>query len=234
MLGLNRDVIGDKGDEMLSYILCDVEGTTTDIRFVHNELFPFAARGLEDFFESNPAELKHSAKALDCSHSEVVSKLKMLIDQDVKDVELKRIQGLIWKQGYVSGDLKGHVYKDVRPAFEYWTQTGYRIGIYSSGSVQAQKLIYGYSKAGDLTPYLSDHFDLAVGFKYESSSYQNICTQLELKAKQILFLSDVEAELDAASAVGMNTVRLFRDGLESSDHRTATDFNQVQRLMRAL
>ena len=219
---------------MLSYILCDVEGTTTDIRFVHDELFPFAARGLGAFYEANPSELERSAERLNCPTYEVVLQLKRLIEQDVKDVELKRVQGLIWKKGYASGELKGHVYEDVLPAFKRWTEAGYRIGIYSSGSVRAQKLIYGHSKSGDLTSYLNDHFDLAVGFKYESSSYRNICAQLELEAKEILFLSDVEAELDAASAAGVHTVRLFRGELEDSAHRTATDFYQVHKLMKDL
>ncbi|MBM75502.1 MAG: acireductone synthase [Proteobacteria bacterium] len=215
----------------MSYILCDVEGTTTDIQFVHQKLFPFAAQRIEGFFKEHPTQLKLSANALSCSKEDVVLKLKKMIEDDVKDAELKRVQGLIWKEGYSSGKLKGHVYGDVLPAFEHWVASGYRIGIYSSGSIQAQKLIYGHSVAGDLTHFLSDHFDLGVGYKYEASSYQNICLKLQMEASDVLFLSDVEAELDAASSVGMKTVRLFRDGVEETAHRFAEDFQQVQKLL---
>ena len=167
---------------MIQYILCDVEGTTTDIQFVHKELFPFAYQNLASFFETHPEEQKKSAGHFSIQPQQLIAHLKSLIENDIKDKELKRIQGLIWQQGYQKQALQGHVYPDVKPAFERWTNRGLTIGIYSSGSVQAQKLIYGHSIAGDLRSYLCDHFDLAVGYKYEPESYQVIATALAIPA----------------------------------------------------
>ena len=211
----------------VQYILCDVEGTTTDIRFVHNELFPFARAKLGAFFAENPEEQKQSAKALDCTPQEVVAKLESLIDADVKDAELKRIQGKIWSVGYASGELKGHVYDDVPAAFARWVEQGKTVGIYSSGSVQAQKLIYGNSIAGDMCMYLSNHFDLKQGYKYEVQSYHNIVAELGIDPSSILFLSDVEAELDAAQRVGIQTIRLFRDEVFETKHDWKKDFTEI-------
>jgi enolase-phosphatase E1 len=212
---------------MITYILCDVEGTTTDIRFVHDILFPYAQKNMVQFYSSNPIELKRSATNLNTDEEKVVQLLHKFIEQDVKDPELKRIQGLIWQQGYACGTLQGHVYPDVLPAFKRWSKEDLQIGIYSSGSVWAQKLIYGHSIEGDLTTYIQDHFDLAVGFKYEPSSYETISTRLGIASKKILFLSDVEAELNAARLSGMQTIRLFRDEIETTDHQWTVDFTKI-------
>ena len=211
----------------VQYILCDVEGTTTDIRFVHNELFPFARAKIGSFFADHPEEQAQSALVLNCAPQDVVAQLKALIDADVKDAELKRIQGKIWAVGYASGDLKGHVYDDVPAAFSRWVAQGKTLGIYSSGSVQAQKLIYGNSIAGDMCVYLSHHFDLKQGYKYEAKSYQNIVSEIEMEPSRILFLSDVEAELDAAKRVGLHTIRLFRDNIEETKHDWKIDFREI-------
>ena len=218
----------------IQYILCDVEGTTTDIQFVHQELFPYARTALPQFFASNPQEREKSAQILGVSVQEVVVTLQDYIDRDVKDAELKRIQGKIWAIGYANGELKGHVYTDVPNAFARWTKAGKTLGIYSSGSVRAQKLIYGHSIAGDLTVYLTHHFDLAQGYKYQPQSYQNILSILKIPAEEILFLSDVEAELDASSSVGMKSIRLFRDVVLDSKHPWARDFDEVERMLGAL
>ena len=211
----------------IQYILCDIEGTTTDIRFVHNELFPFARAKLREFYDAHPDEQVKSAQALVCAPQEVVAKLEALIDADVKDAELKRIQGKICAVGYASGALKGHVYDDVPDAFARWVAQGKTVGIYSSGSVQAQKLIYGNSVAGDMCVYLSNHFDLKQGYKYEVQSYHNIVVELGIDPSSILFLSDVEAELDAAQRVGIQTIRLFRDGTEHTKHDWKVDFSEI-------
>ena len=211
----------------VQYILCDVEGTTTDIRFVHNELFPFARAKLGAFFADNSEEKEQSAQALGCAPQDVVAKLEALIDADVKDAELKRIQGKIWAVGYASGELKGHVYDDVPAAFSRWVEQGKAVGIYSSGSVQAQKLIYGNSIAGDMCVYLSNHFDLKQGYKYEVQSYHNIVAELGIDPSSILFLSDVEAELDAAQRVGIQTIRLFRDEVVETKHDWKKDFTEI-------
>ena len=212
---------------MITYILCDVEGTTTDIRFVHEELFPYARQHMAHFYAAHPAELERSATKLGIDQQQVLPTLQGFIDRDIKDPELKRIQGLIWQNGYANGSLLGHVYPDVQPAFQRWQRSKIRIGIYSSGSVWAQKLIYGHSVAGDLTEFITDHFDLAVGFKYETESYTKIAKYLHLPPSQILFLSDVEAELDAAQQAGMQTIRLFRDDLKEAKHPLATDFTTI-------
>ena len=211
----------------IRYILCDVEGTTTDIQFVHKVLFPYAAQHIAAFYEKNPEELQNSAQHFGVVHSEVLSHALDLIARDIKDSELKRIQGLIWKIGYENGTLKGHVYEDVLPAFLRWSEQGRRVGIYSSGSIQAQKLIYGFSVEGDITTYLQDHFDLGVGYKYETSSYTKISSELKIPAEEILFLSDVEIELDCAQEAGMKTIRLFRDSIEESKHEWKRDFSDI-------
>ena len=211
----------------VTYILCDVEGTTTDIKFVHKTLFPYAKERLEAFFQSYQEEQEKSAQALSCAFETVVPTLIGFIDRDVKNAELKRVQGLIWSKGYANGDLLGHVYPDVPPAFVRWRTQGKGLGIYSSGSVQAQKLIYTHSIAGDLCVYIQHHFDLAQGYKYEKESYQNIQQSLGIPAQQILFLSDVEVELDAAQATGMQTIRLFRDEFSTTKHEYRRDFQSI-------
>ena len=211
----------------IRYILCDVEGTTTDIQFVHKVLFPYATKHIQSFYEQNPEELQKSAHHFGVASSEVIAHARDLIERDVKDSELKRVQGLIWKIGYENGSLQGHVYEDVLPGFVRWKEQGLGIGIYSSGSVQAQKLIYGHSVEGDLTSYLQDHFDLGVGYKYETNSYTKICSELGMSADSILFLSDVEIELDCARNAGMQTIRLFRDDIEESKHEWKRDFSEI-------
>ena len=211
----------------IQYILCDVEGTTTDIQFVHKKLFPYATVHLELFYEQNPEELQKSAQVYGVDNAEVIQHAQQLIARDIKDSELKRVQGLIWKTGYESGSLQGHVYEDVLPAFQRWKSKGIGLGIYSSGSIQAQKLIYGHSVAGDLTVYIDDHFDLGVGYKYEASSYEKIVALLQRPAQSILFLSDIEKELDCAREAGIQTIRLFRDASEETSHAFRDDFTSI-------
>ena len=211
----------------IQYILCDVEGTTTDIQFVHKKLFPYATEHLESFYSQNPDELQKSAQVFGVDKNSVLQHAQQLISQDIKDSELKRVQGLIWKTGYESGSLQGHVYEDVLPAFQRWKDKGLGLGIYSSGSIQAQKLIYGHSVAGDLTVYIDDHFDLGVGYKYEAQSYKKIVNLLQRSAQSILFLSDIEKELDCAREAGMQTIRLFRDALEETSHTCKNDFTSI-------
>lgn len=212
---------------MIRYILCDVEGTTTDIAFVHKVLFPFASTHLSSFFMENPRELVTASNNIGIQTEEVEAFLQNCIAKDIKHAELKRIQGLIWKEGYTSGALQGHVYPDVEPAFRRWNEAGIGVGIYSSGSVQAQKLLYAHSVCGDLTVWLHNHFDLAVGYKYEASSYQQIVESLNIPVGEILFLSDIEAELDAARSVGMQTIRLQRDAVIQSTHRIVLNFSSI-------
>ena len=207
------------------YILMDVEGTTSSLAFVHEELFPFATRHLTDFIAENRNDpqvqecLEAVAKTQRNEHigGDVVQILKTFIAEDRKHPALKTLQGLVWEEGYRSGALKGHVYPDVRVCFERWRKSGVGLGIYSSGSVFAQKLLFKYSIAGDLTPYLSAHFDTRVGGKKEKISYLNICRELALDKKNVLFITDSKEEIGAATAAGIQAVHSQRPGVERFD-----------------
>lgn len=213
---------------MIKFILMDVEGTTTDIRFVKEQLFPYAYKKMSDFVHKNFAQMSEAQENLGVSTPNELAKiLKNWIDEDRKEPQLKSAQGEIWKEGYASGELQGHVYEDVPNALENWKKQGVELGIYSSGSVAAQKLLYAYSTAGDLTPLLSAHFDLRVGKKFEKESYEKIVDELGLEAGDILFLSDVEAELDAAREAGLKTTRVFRDECEDSSHPSIKEFSEI-------
>lgn len=200
-------------------IITDIEGTTTDIAFVHQVLFPYARQQLADFVAANAnspevrlplqAVSNHAGRPL--SDSEAVQQLQQWIDEDKKVEPLKTLQGLIWAQGYASGQLKGHVYDDAALELSRWQQAGLSLHVYSSGSVRAQQLIYGHSNHGDLTPLFSGYFDTRIGHKRESRSYEIIRDALGGKASQLLFLSDVTAELDAAADAGLQTAWLCRD-----------------------
>jgi enolase-phosphatase E1 len=133
----------------------------------------------------------------------------------------------LWERGYKNGDLKGHVYPDVAPKLEEWKASGLSMGVFSSGSVAAQKLIFGYSVAGDLTPYFSAYFDTRTGGKRETETYRRIAAELQLPAWDILFLSDIKEELEAADAAGCQTVQLLRPGTAEAWPRTAKDFSEL-------
>jgi enolase-phosphatase E1 len=141
---------------------------------------------------------------------------------------LKAIQGVIWEEGYRRGDFRGHVYPDAAAALHRWHDAGVRLYVYSSGSIQAQKLLFGHSDQGDLTPLFSGYFDTTSGGKKEPDSYRRVAQAIGLPAGDILFLSDIEAELDAALEAGMQTCQLVREGTAGgARHRRATDFDAV-------
>lgn len=213
---------------MIKFILMDVEGTTTDIRFVKDKLFPYAFDKMSSFVHSNFAQMSEAQENLGvATPNELADILKNWISQDKKEPQLKAVQGEIWKEGYENGELKGHVYPEVVGNWQKWKEQGIELGIYSSGSVAAQKLLYAHSLEGDLTPMLSAHFDLKVGKKFETTSYENIVKELGLPPEEILFLSDIEAELDAARAAGLKTTRVFRDALEESAHPWIKNFDEI-------
>lgn len=210
---------------MIKYILMDVEGTTTSIDFVHEVLFPYARAKLQSFINNfeelcfeELAEISLEANQK-LTNTQAAKILETYIDQDIKHTALKSLQGKIWKIGYESGEIKGHIYPDVQKAFKAWTDQGLTLGIYSSGSVLAQKLIFGYSTDGDLTQYLSNHFDTHIGHKREIQSYKNIARELNLEPCEILFLSDIAQELEAASAAGFEVAQLLRDTKAIADKR---------------
>jgi len=199
-------------------ILTDIEGTTSSISFVKDVLFPYARRALPGFVAARgrePAVRKWlDAVALEnggvCQDSTVVEVLQGWIDQDRKHTALKALQGMIWADGYRSADFTSHMYPDAAPALRRWKDAGLRLYVYSSGSVPAQRLLFGHSDAGDLTELFSGWYDTEVGGKRERDSYARIVESIGLPADEVLFLSDVVEELDAARDAGLGTVLLDR------------------------
>ena len=218
-------------------ILADIEGTTSSISFVHNVLFPYAARRLPDFVrehEDDPgvaallADVREEAGEPRADAGRLTQILLAWIAEDRKTTPLKALQGLVWEHGYRNGELTGHVYADTAPAFRRWRDSGAAIYIYSSGSVKAQKLLFGHSEAGDLRPLIAGYFDTTVGHKREAGSYREIAGRIGLPAEAVLFLSDVTEELDAAASTGMKTLQLARDEpVRGGRHPLARDFTEV-------
>ena len=184
-------------------LLLDVEGTTTSIAFVAETLFPYARAAL-------PAHVAVNRDALAGLGPDPLATLIGWMDEDAKVAELKAVQGEIWRDGYRSGALKGHVYPDTVAALERWRARGVPVHIYSSGSVAAQRLLFGHSIAGDLSPYLAGHFDLAIGSKKEPGSYQAIAGRLAMPPAAILFVSDASAEIAAAREAGLTALLIDR------------------------
>ncbi|MCM2331575.1 enolase-phosphatase E1 [Geopseudomonas sagittaria] len=217
-------------------ILTDIEGTTSAVSFVFDVLFPFAVEHLPGFVRAHANE-PAVAVQLDAVRAEsgeaqadverVIAILLEWIAADRKATPLKALQGMVWEQGYRAGQLKGHVYADAVEALRQWHAAGYALYVYSSGSIQAQKLIFGCSEAGDLTPLFSGYFDTTSGGKREAESYARIAAAIGRPAGEILFLSDVVQELDAAQAAGMATCGLARDGGELGGHLTVTSFAAI-------
>lgn len=231
---------------MIRAILTDIEGTTSSIEFVHKVLFPYARSHIGTFLEKNEdQEVKALIEKLwteDLKNSPgsspdikaVTELLRTWIDQDLKDPTLKTLQGKIWKAGYEAKAYSGHVYPDVKGALKTWHAEGFCVAIYSSGSVQAQKLIFTHSDAGDLTPNIDRYFDTEVGHKRQSASYKTIAEQLGFKPSEIVFLSDIKEELDAALEAGFKTIQLLREPLPIlGDHEKAKNFDEVKYLINA-
>ncbi|MGI9457311.1 MAG: acireductone synthase [Aeoliella sp.] len=204
-------------------ILLDVEGTTSAVAYVYDVMFPFARRGLGAYLDGNwdSTDLRPVRKqvATDTNYPATTedratfeAEIVQLMDGDVKATGLKLLQGLIWEAGFKSGELVAHVFDDVPPALQSWQANGVDLRIYSSGSVHAQKLFFGHTEAGNLLPYFSGHYDTTIGAKREADSYARIAEEWDLKAGEILFLSDVVTELDAARAAGMMTGLCMRPG----------------------
>lgn len=228
---------------MIRVILTDIEGTTSSVSFVHEVLFPYAAEHIADFVRDghagNPAigeQLDAVAAASGTPRNDVDALIGVLqgwIREDRKETSLKALQGMLWEQGYRQGAFRGHVYQDAADYLQRWHDRGFRLFVYSSGSVKAQKLIFGFSEAGDLTPFFSGYFDTRVGGKKDVQSYRNILDQLGVAGNTVLFLSDVEAELQAAEESGMATAWLIRDGaLPASGRPVARNFADVDDLLK--
>jgi enolase-phosphatase E1 len=215
-------------------ILLDIEGTTTPIAFVTETLVPYARTHLHTYLERH-ATSPRGAALVAAFHREheaddearrsgqpwlgqrtpleaVEAYAVWLMDHDRKSPALKELQGHIWEDGYRAGALVAPVYPDVEPAFRRWRHAGRALGIFSSGSVLAQQWLFRCSTAGDLTPHLQWYFDTGVGPKRDAVSYRRIAQETGMAAADILFISDVAAELDAARAAGMQTALADRPG----------------------
>lgn len=218
-------------------ILTDIEGTTTDIHFVHKVLFPYAYAKLPSFLHEN-AQAPAVAAQIDAVRDEmhdptatleaVIAQLLQWIDTDQKVTPLKALQGMVWADGYQRGDFTGHLYNDVAPVLRRWKSDGKGLYVYSSGSIQAQKLLFGYSDEGDLTSLFSGYFDTHIGHKRDPDAYQRIVAELDLPAQTVLFLSDVVEELDAAEQAGMQTLQLVRKGTQAGHHHACVSrFDEI-------
>jgi enolase-phosphatase E1 len=217
-------------------ILLDIEGTTSPIDFVYEVLFPYARLHLEEYLKrkagSKELELdllqlreehvKDLAEALappdwidappDAQLQSVVRYVFWLMDRDRKSPGLKSLQGKIWQEGYLKGELKSQVFPDVPPALKDWKEKNLDVRIFSSGSVLAQRLLFANTQAGDLSGFLNGYIDTNIGPKTSAESYRRIAAEFHLAASQVLFVSDVIKELDAASSSGMKTLLSVRPG----------------------
>ncbi len=223
-------------------ILTDIEGTTSSISFVKDVLFPYARRALPGFVAARghapevrvwlDAVREETGAADDAA---VVATLQDWIDADRKPTALKALQGMIWADGYRDADFTAHIYPDAVEALHRWHAAGERMAVYSSGSVPAQKLFFGHSDAGDLTGLFSAWFDTEIGGKREAASYTRIAEALQVAPVELLFLSDVVAELDAAREAGLGTVLVDRlddypeprDATAANGHPRVTRFDAI-------
>ncbi len=215
--------------------LLDIEGTTTSINFVYEVLFPYARNHVKEFVQRHRTEgvradiaqlrQEHVADmqqnlgpsswrddSADAQVESVVAYVHWLMDRDRKSTALKSLQGKIWEVGYRTGELRSHVFADVPPALARWSRQKKGICIFSSGSILAQKLLFANTTARDLTRFITGFFDTATGAKTEAESFRRIAAALDLPLPEIVFLSDVVAELDAAQRANMQTVLCVRPG----------------------
>jgi enolase-phosphatase E1 len=227
-------------------ILLDVEGTTSSISFVYDVLFAHAKAKVGEFLSArrDDARVLELAAAVTAAAGTPLTPAAIaadptraalaaidLINRDVKDTALKELQGMIWRSGFESGELVAHVFDDVPPALAAWADSGLDVRIYSSGSIEAQQLFFGHTAAGDLRPHLRGHYDTTTGPKREAASYALIAADMGLEPRQILFVSDVGAELDAAHAAGMATALAVRPGNRDAggvfEHEAVASFAEI-------
>jgi enolase-phosphatase E1 len=238
----------------IELILLDIEGTTTPIAFVADVLFPYARRQLRSHLETHcgSAEYASILTQLRAEHAAAlragepvlpwsdasaavdlagaITFVEWLMDRDRKSSPLKDLQGKIWDSGYRCGELVGQVFPDVPAALRRWRDQQLQAGIFSSGSVLAQQLLFRHSSAGDLTPLLQWYFDTRVGAKGDAESYRRIAQAVGMPASAILFLSDTPRELDAAQAAGLPVRLVVRPGhppLETPQHPMIRSLDQV-------
>ena len=204
-------------------VLTDIEGTTSSLSFVKDVLFPYARQALPQYIRDHEARLRGLTADIaatvgksSLSTQETADILLQWMHEDRKVTPLKAVQGMIWRTGYESGELQSHIYEDAVRALRKWRAGGLALYVYSSGSIEAQKLLFSHTPHGDLQPLFSGYFDTTTGPKLESRSYETIVRSLQLPAHAVVFLSDHEGEIQAASAAGLPTVLLAREAREAS------------------
>jgi enolase-phosphatase E1 len=234
---------GPPDETKVRVLLLDIEGTTTPIDFFSGTLFPYARQRWEEFLRLHGRELgirddldglrrQHAADvaaklepppwlagSVDANLSSAITYGTWLMDRDSKSTALKSLQGKIWREGYQREELRGEVYPDVPPAFARWSHQGKRICIFSSGSVIAQRALFATTTAGNLTRFIHANFDTAMGTKSDPQSYLRIAGSLALPRGQILFISKVVEELDAALHAGKHTALCIRTQVPEESER---------------
>jgi enolase-phosphatase E1 len=228
-------VIRNPAGAGIGAIVLDIEGTTTPIAFVTQVLVPYARRHLRSHLERHAARAEyesiltrlrgehasalHDGEAIPPWVDEpeaarvaaVATYVEWLMDRDRKSTALKELQGKIWEEGYQRGELVGEVFPDVPRVLELWHEH-LRVAIFSSGSVLAQQLLFRHSSSGDLTGFIHRYFDTQIGTKVAPDSYRRIASDIGCPAEDVLFLSDVTRELDAAHEAGMQVRLAVRPG----------------------
>ncbi|MGE0669173.1 MAG: acireductone synthase [Sphingomonadales bacterium] len=224
-------------------VVTDIEGTTTSVSFVYDVLFPYArehipayVRGHQDELGNLLDDMRREAGDVTLDLEGCIARLLQWMDEDRKVAPLKTLQGLVWRKGYEQGGARGHLYPDVAPCLRRWKEKGIALAVYSSGSVEAQRLLFGHSKAGDLTTLFTAWFDTTTGGKKEPSSYTAIARELSVAAGEVVFLSDNPEELAAARDAGMVVVGLDRPGnkFDLSGFRSVASFDTVDAMLGEL
>ena len=216
----------------------DIEGTTTSVSFVYDVLFPYFLTNVDKLLYNDSAEVvaafdevkelvKNEGGLELLSRQDCINQLVLWCKEDRKVTPLKFLQGVIWEEGYLSGTLVSHVYDDVPHSLKEWYHSNIELAIFSSGSVEAQRLIFKFAEKGDLSSYICAYFDTVTGPKRESSTYKLIADKLKLPSTSILFLSDIREELMAADEAGMKTIQLVRPGTKSNWEITAENFTEI-------
>jgi len=217
-------------------ILLDIEGTVSPLAFVHDVMFPYARKHAAAWLGAHwghevIAQLARDAGVASFLNAfDAEAAVHRLMDVDAKVTGLKQLQGLIWEQGFRSGDLRSTLLDDVVPALDHWRERGFEIRIYSSGSIHAQRLFFTHTTAGDLTSRLSGFYDTTTGSKKEAASYIAIAADCGLPPDEILFVSDLADELNAAQTAGMRTALAIRPGNKpqpESEHAVVTSFEEM-------
>lgn len=214
---------------MITDIITDIEGTTTPLSYVKDVLFPHSARALPSFLAAHEHDpVVQSWLAQLPAHTPALQQLSDWIKADAKEPVLKAIQGMIWREAYVKGEFVAEVYPDVPSTLIRWRQAGLRLHVYSSGSEEAQILLFKHTAEGDLSRNFTRFFDTRWGGKKHAEAYIRIAGELAQHPSRLLFLSDIEAELDAAAEAGWRTLQLLRPGTPpSTRHPTATRFDNI-------